>query len=97
MDYIKDMKDNEVKTTIRWSASIIIFLVIQTAGAIWWASNTNAQVLQNTRDINDLQNTNAVYLDRNQLNDILGARDQRIENIEKAVNRIEQKLDRINP
>lgn len=91
--------DREVDTTKRWSIGIIITIVVQTIGIAWWAASLNAQVAENSKDIDMLQtqlaNSSALILSREQIDDILLVRDTKIESIEQAVKRIEIKLDRI--
>lgn len=69
---------------------IIITLIIQTAGIIWWASSLSAQVKDNTDQISKIQtqiNTSStITLTRDQLNDILGSRDAQITAIQENLN-----------
>ena len=53
------------------------------------------KVNRNTEDISALSNTANVSISRDQLDDILGSRDQRLTNIEASISRIETKLDRV--
>lgn len=83
-------------TSKKLSATVLIFLVVQSATIVWWAATVSAQTKQNTEDILDIKNSLVIPLTRDQLDDILGSRDVRIANIEQSVNRIEAKLDRLN-
>lgn len=89
----------EMSATARWGFGILIALFIQTGGFIWWQSSwqatTTAQINQNAKDINSLKQGAAVILTREQLDDILQSRDIRLDNIEKSMTRIEQKIDRM--
>lgn len=87
------MQTKEIKETRIWGASMLIFLVMQTATAIWWASSINAQVAQNQKDIEAVKGDTVLFLDRQQVEDILGARDTRLESIEQSLVRIERRLN----
>ncbi|MBX4216150.1 hypothetical protein KW797_04345 [Candidatus Parcubacteria bacterium] len=82
--------------TRTFGAGIIIALAVQTATIIWWAAQVSAQVQANTDDIlsikSQIVNTAAVILTREQLQDILGARDARMDSIQDQLNRIERKI-----
>jgi hypothetical protein len=77
----------------RWGIGIIIALALQTFGGGWYLATLASQVQRNSDEITALKTGAAVYLTRAQLEDILGGRDQRLTNIESAVNRIERKFD----
>lgn len=62
--------------------------------AVAWGM-LNARVAQNTVDIVSLEQSAAVFLSRDQVEDLLGGRDQRLNNIEQSLMRIEKKLDSI--
>lgn len=94
---IEKQINKEVNATIRWSVGILITLFLQTATAVWWASGISKQVEQNKAEIASLRSGAAVILTRDQLDDILGVRDARLDNIESSIRRVEAKLDRIAP
>lgn len=96
-DVINQATDREISATARWGIGIILALFIQTAGAIWWASDISSRVYQNEVEITQLRNGASVILTREQLNDILGIRDTRLDNIESSIKRMEDKIDRIVP
>jgi len=62
--------------------------------AVAWGM-LNARVAQNTEDIGMLEQSAAVFLSREQVEDLLGGRDQRLNNIEQSLLRIEKKIDSI--
>lgn len=74
---------------------VFFAILVQTLGIVWYAGQLDAQVTEQTQDIAELKENRAITLTRDQLNDILSGRDERISNIEKAVTRIETKLDRV--
>ena len=79
----------------RWGVGILAALALQTFSVGWYLATLNAQVNQNSQAISELRTGATVYLTREQLEDILGARDQRLSNIEGSVSRIEKKLDAV--
>lgn len=81
------------KTTSVWSLAVIITIVIQTSGIIWWASGLNSTVAQHTLEIKALQ-SEVPPLSRQTVEDLLLVRDTRIDNIEESVDSIEEKIDR---
>jgi hypothetical protein len=89
--------NKEITNTTRWGVGLLIGLLIQTAGMVWWAAQLDAQVESNTADIQSLDtkldNSAAVTISREQIEDLLGARDQRLKNVEDTTQRIERKLD----
>lgn len=90
-----DIQKKEIATTVRWGAGIIVAIFIQSLGFAWYASQVVSEVNQNSRDIQELQTRTSVYINREQLDDLLGARDEKTANIEKSLIRIEGKLDRV--
>jgi predicted RND superfamily exporter protein len=88
-------EETEIKTTKNWSASIMITIVLQTLGFVWYAAQLDQQVKQHTAQIAELKSDTGVLISREQLNDLLGGRDQKITNIESALIRIEKKIDGI--
>lgn len=87
----------EIATTVRWGVGIILAIFIQSLGFAWYAAQVVAEVSQNTSDIKDLQTRTSVYINREQLDDLLGARDEKTANIERSLSRIESKLDKVIP
>lgn len=91
-----DTPETRKSGTVNLSLSIIIAILIQTSGIVWWASQVSAQVATNTDNITTIQDSltanAAIVLTRQQLDDILGARDARLDNIEQQLDRIENKL-----
>lgn len=87
----------EINTTVRWGIGIILAIFAQTGAGIWYFSQLDATVEQHSTDIKNLQSGTSVYISRDQLDDLLGARDEKTANIEKSLLRIEGKLDRILP
>lgn len=80
--------------TQRWGLGIVILLLGQICGTVWYASSLAAQVDQNTREIAALKTNAVAFITRSQLEDVLGGRDQRLTNIEAGVTRLEAKFDR---
>jgi hypothetical protein len=70
------------------------FVVGAIAFAIAWGT-LQQRVAANEETLNDLKDTTPAYLTREQVQDLLGARDQRLSNIEEATKRIEGKLDQL--
>lgn len=68
---------------LNFSVGVIVALVVQTGSIFWWASGVQAQVNQSRADIADIKaqlvDNTAVVLTRQQLNDILGVRDAKID------------------
>ena len=89
-----DPMDN-LTDTQRWGIALLLAILTQTLGIVWFASGLVKQVEQNTAEISTLKSGATVYLTRQQLEDILGGRDQRLSNIEASVSRIETKIDKI--
>lgn len=85
----------EINTTRRWGIGIFLAIVTQSVAVIWYFAHVDSAVAQNTKDIQELQNGSSVYISREQLNDLLGARDEKTLNIEKSLLRIELKLDKV--
>lgn len=75
----EDMETREISTTKRWAIGIIIIIVVQTAAFIWAAALAFAQVEQNKTDIGTLKNSASVILSRENVEDILSGRDEKIE------------------
>lgn len=74
---------------------IIGGLVVAALGiAVAWGM-LNARVDQAEQNITNLEQSAAVFLTRTNVEDLLGARDQRLTNIEASLQRIEKKLDAI--
>lgn len=48
---IKEQVDREISATTRWGIGIIIAMLVQTAGIVYWAAAQAAQISQNERDI----------------------------------------------
>lgn len=70
-------------------------LVVAAIGvAVAWGM-LNTRVDQAESDIVKLEQSAAVFLSRDQVEDLLGGRDQRLNNIEASLGRIEKKLDQI--
>lgn len=92
-----DESKKEVNTTIRWGAGIIITIILQTFGVIWYFAQMDALLNQHTTDITDLQNGSSIYISREQLNDILSGYQTEVKGVNARLERIELKLDRILP
>lgn len=99
MTNVEKIVDREISATTRWGIGIIITIIIQSAGAIWFIAGLNAKTIetakiagQNSEAIKSLQQGASVILTRDQLDDILGSRDARLDSIEKTLVRIESKL-----
>lgn len=88
-------QQNEIGTTRRWGIGIMMMLLTQAVAVVWYLAGVDSVVAQNTRDIQELQNGSSVYISRDQLDDLLGARDEKTSNIEKTLIRIETKLDKV--
>lgn len=89
------VEEKENKTTKTWGASIIITIVLQTFGFIWYVAQLDAEIKQHTLQIRELKDNTNILISREQLNDLLGGRDQKISNIESAISRIERKIDQV--
>ncbi len=84
----------KLSETTRWGIGIIIMLLMQTFGIGWYLAALDAQVQQNSSEIGTLKSGAAVYLTRQQLEDILGGRDAETRALKDAVLRMESKIDR---
>ena len=89
----------EIDATAKWGKIISAGLVIQFFGFVWYAAQLDAQVKQNAADIatlsERLDSSYSVSISREQLEDILGSRDAKLDSLETTVARIEQKIDRL--
>ena len=92
----------EMSATKQWGIGIILAILGQFLGLVWYASayvskvdTLQAEVTLNTQHITTLENNSPIIITRDQLNDILQVRDTRLNGIEKSVSRIEDKIDRI--
>lgn len=92
-----DFEKKEITTTIRWALYIIIAIVLQTIAVAWYFAQQDATIRQHSLAISKLESGSSVYISREQLDDLLGARDEKTANIEKSLLRIEGKLDKIIP
>lgn len=54
MSSIETAIDREISATTRWGVGLLIGLIAQTCGIVYWASQLQSQVKQNTYDINKL-------------------------------------------
>ena len=70
------------------------FILAVITFAVGWGM-LQQKVENNTKVISALQNTSSIYLTRQQVEDLLGGRDQRLTAIESTASRIEAKVDRI--
>ena len=99
MTEIRELSDREIKNTTWWGRGISLALIIQIVAIIWYGAQLDAQVKQNTDDIASLasriDNNATVSISREQLEDILGSRDQQLDNLESAIIRMEQKINRL--
>jgi hypothetical protein len=90
---------DEISATRRWAIGIILTILIQTAGGVWYIASVVAQVQSNTYRIqrieHDMERSVAIIVNRSQLEDILGVRDQRLHNLEQGMGRIERTLERL--
>lgn len=91
--------DREISATTRWGIGIIITILFQSAGIVWFVAGLNAKAIEteklakeNAVSIKSLQQGASVIMTRQQLDDILSPRDTRLDNIEKTLIRIESKL-----
>lgn len=100
MSELKQQTDKEIRATGFWGKIITGGLVVQLLSFGWYAAHQDAQVKQNTADIAELarrfDNSVSISISREQLEDILGSRDTKLENVEQAISRIEQKIDRLS-
>ena len=76
---------------------IICAIVLQTVAVAWYFAQQDATIRQHSEAIAKLESGTSVYISRDQLDDLLGARDEKTANIEKTLIRIELKLDKIVP
>lgn len=94
-----DIETREVVVTTKWSMTIIIFLVAQTAAAIWWASGIDSRVTTDHITIGTIdakvETLSKSSINRDQLADILALRDQQITSVIAAVGRLEGKIDQL--
>lgn len=70
------------------------FILAGLGVAVSWGM-LNARVNQAEKDITTLEQSAAVFLSRQDVEDLLGGRDQRLNNIEQSLMRIEKKLDQL--
>lgn len=85
----------EIAATVRWGVGIIIAIITQTVVIAWYFAQQDATLRQHGMAIAKLESGTSVYINREQLNDLLGARDEKTANIERSLSRIESKLDKI--
>ena len=79
------------------NVGVIITIVIQTVSVVWYLAQIDAVVKQHSVQISELKSNSAVYLSREQFNDLIAAPNQRMDNIEMSLDRIETKLDKVIP
>lgn len=85
----------EISTTVRWGVGIILTILVQTIGFVWYLSQRDALLDQHTQDIAELQSGTSIYISRSQLDDILGGTQVEIKGLKDSLLRIETKLDRV--
>ena len=85
----------EIATTVRWGVGIILTIVMQTLTVAWYFAQQDSTIQQHSLAISKLENGTSVFINREQLDDLLGARDEKTANIERSLNRIESKLDKV--
>lgn len=90
-----EVQKKEIATTIRWGIGIILTILCQSAAFVWYIAHLDSVVTQHTEAIAKLESGTSVYISRDQLDDLLGARDEKTANIEKSLLRIESKLDKV--
>lgn len=94
-----ELQQREISHTTRWGIGIVLTILIQFGAIVWSGAKLDAQVQQNKTDIEQLSSRldqgAAISISREQLDDILGSRDTQLEALERAVTRIEQKIDRL--
>lgn len=83
--------------TLNLPVVTIIAIILQTVTVAWYFAQQDATIRQHGIEIAKLQSGVSVYISRDQLNDLLGARDEKTANIERSLSRIEGKLDKIIP
>jgi len=84
----------EIATTVRWGIGILLAIIGQTVTVAWFFAQQDATIQQHALAIAKLESGTSVYINREQLDDLLGARDEKTANIEKTLIRIEGKLDK---
>ena len=52
---VEKMVDREVSATTRWGVGLMVTILIQAGAIFFWAATIQAQVAQNTEDIDALQ------------------------------------------
>lgn len=93
-------------TRLKLNITVLLFLIVQTSAAVWWAATATADIkaVKEKVDALDVQinSGTSVYLTREQINDILGVRDEQIRTLQRDVTdiknasvRTELKLDKI--
>ncbi len=92
---MSESKESTGKINVHWNAAIILTLIVYGVGFTWYLAKLDAKVDQTIGDINKLQSTSSVLISRDQLEDILGGRDEKIDNIENKLVSIEEKLDEV--
>ena len=92
-----ELEKKEIATTVRWGIGIILAIILQTITVAWYFAQQDATIQQHSLAISKLESGTSVYISRDQLDDLLGARDEKTANIEKSLYRIESKLDKIIP
>ena len=99
MTEIRDLSEKEIRNTTWWGRGISLALVVQAAAIIWYGAQLDAQVKQNTEDIASLStrldSNVSISISREQLQDILGTRDTKLDTLEQAIRRVEQKIDQL--
>lgn len=78
----------------------VVALLVQFGGMVWWAAQMQARVDTQGIEIRHIHEQvdsgMAVYLTRQEVDDILGARDAEIKAIKEYLVRIDAKLDKIS-
>jgi len=72
----------------------LFFVLSMVAFAVAWGSLVT-KVDTNTENIKELQQGSLAYLTRQQVDDLLGVRDEKLSNIESGIMRLEKKLDNL--
>lgn len=93
----EDLIKKDTNLTLRVGATMVIALLVQTAGVVWWAATVDAKIDTNEQAISSLsariEKADGIIISREQLEDILGVRDQRLDRLEKTTQNIEHKID----
>lgn len=73
----------------------VIAIASMAISGVWWASQMDSRVAQDHEAIKQIQNEQSIFLNKEDLTNLLALRDQQIKTLELSLSRIEAKLDKL--